>query len=407
MTFPVRVPQVPRFDVGGALARVPGGGLVLTGPRTARWATAAVLRRSDRAPAGRPRPVPNPRLTLGVALDEAVLGAMVGLQRATPTREEEIRIGADLQAAAELADARGWVADPRTYHREPPPLTDAEVTVRRARWLRTRYEAMTFPSGFAPRPEEPAADRHPALGTPNDTVHVHLFRHRQEVEDRPWVVLVHGFGMGFPAADLTSFDIGRLHHQLGANLAMVVLPMHGARRTPGHGMLLSLDLAASIHGIAQAAWDVRRLIRWVRTQTTGTVSLYGISLGGYTTALVAGLEPLDAAIAGVPVVDLPAVFARHAPRRDLARAHRRGVLGPSADAAFQVVSPLRLAPQVPHEHLAIHAGIGDRFVPSRHAESLWEAWGHPATRWYPGGHIGFMWSPKVRDFVAERLAAVA
>src|SRR5688572_1082103 len=143
----MRVPRVPKFDVGTALAKVPGGGALLMAPRTARWATRSMVPWGDRSPAGRPRPVPNSRLTFNVALDELVLSAMGGTQ-GLPTREDLARAAVDIAEAARLYEERGWIAEPRTYHRDPPPLTDADVTIARTRWLRTRYEELTFASGF-------------------------------------------------------------------------------------------------------------------------------------------------------------------------------------------------------------------------------------------------------------------
>jgi len=60
------------------VAEVPGGRLLFTGPRVARWALGSMFQ-SGVGPAGRPRPVPTANLTAHVALDELVLGTMAGL----------------------------------------------------------------------------------------------------------------------------------------------------------------------------------------------------------------------------------------------------------------------------------------------------------------------------------------
>ncbi len=75
--------------------------------------------------------------------------------------------------------------------------------------------------------------------------------------------------------------------------------------------------------------------------------------------------------------------------------------------AFRVVSPLALDPQVPVEGRTIYAGLGDRFVPTRQAVSLWEHWDHPVLRWYPGGHVGFIWSKPVNELLGDRLPSGA
>ena len=33
------------------------------------------------------------------------------------------RIVAEMEDSVELFEARGWLADPRSYHRDPPPLS--------------------------------------------------------------------------------------------------------------------------------------------------------------------------------------------------------------------------------------------------------------------------------------------
>jgi pimeloyl-ACP methyl ester carboxylesterase len=94
-----------------------------------------------------------------------------------------------------------------------------------------------------------------------------------------------------------------------------VLPLHGPRasgRVRGED-LMTIDLVDSMHGMAQATWDVRRVIRWLReTQGAESVGVIGYSLGALVAALVASLEDdLACVIAGIPVVDLPDLFRRH------------------------------------------------------------------------------------------------
>ena len=391
------------------MAETPRGWLAAAGlagaaPRTAAWALGTARRRHVDRPAGRPAPIPNLRLTGNVALDELMLGAMVGSQ-APPDPDQLASAAADVAEAAALSGRRGWLADPRRYHRTPPPLDAGQVEIRGARWLRDRYERLTFDSGFAPRTEEPGADRWATTAGVDRPAQAAVLRHRGA--PRPWLVCIHGFGTGMPRADFLAFHVARLHRQLGFNLALPVLPLHGARRGPDSPMLLSYDLASSIHGLAQAAWDVRRVISWIRSTSDTPVGLYGVSLGAYTAALVAGLEPVDAVVAGVPAVDIPDLFARHSPRRLARSARAAGLLGPAADTALRVVSPLAVAPRVPPAGRTIYAGLGDRFVPTRQAVSLWEHWGSPELRWYPGGHVGFIWSRPVNELLARRLGVLA
>ena len=97
-----------------------------------------------------------------------------------------------------------------------------------------------------------------------------------------------------------------LHHELGLNVAIPVMPLHGPRtigRRSGDGYV-SGNFIDVVHAQAQAASEVRALVHWLRRRGAPAVGLYGISLGAYTAALVAALEPkLDCVIAGIPAVD--------------------------------------------------------------------------------------------------------
>jgi dienelactone hydrolase len=176
-----------------------------------------------------------------------------------------------------------------------------------------------------------------------------VLRHRGS-EPRPWLVCIHGFGMGKPMMDFTAFKVRRLHRDLGLNLVLPVLPTHGPRASGGFSgtEMMGFDLINAVHGLTQAVWDIRRLITWVRAQGATSVGLYGISLGGYTTALTAGIEDdLDLAIAAIPPSDLPALVAHHAPASLRRRAQRYRILGEHASHLHRVVSPLASPPRCP------------------------------------------------------------
>ena len=79
--------------------------------------------------------------------------------------------------------------------------------------------------------------------------------------------------------------------------------------------ILSGDVMDTVHAGAQAMWDVRRLIAWLRQpgQDAPAVGVIGYSLGGYTAALLAGLESgVDCVISGNPAVDPSGLFWRNA-----------------------------------------------------------------------------------------------
>ena len=108
--------------------------------------------------------------------------------------------------------------------------------------------------------------------------------------------------MGRVSVDFTGFRVRWLHRELGLNVAIPVMPLHGPRsqgRRGGDGFL-SGNFVDTVHAQTQAAWDVRRLIDWLRSFGAPAVGIHGVSLGGYTAALVASLDPkLDCAVVGI------------------------------------------------------------------------------------------------------------
>jgi hypothetical protein len=158
----------------------------------------------------------------------------------------------------------------------------------------------------------------------------------------------------------------------------------------------------NVHATAQAVWDVRRLLSWIRSQQPESpIGLNSISLGGYVTSLVASLEDgLTCAVLGVPVADLIELLGRHAGRGD-PRRHTVAL----AEPIGTMLSPLSLEPRVPMRGRFIYAGIADRLVhPHKQVVRLWEHWGRPEIVWYRGGHTGFFQARPVQRFVDAALA---
>jgi hypothetical protein len=377
-------------------------GVLQAGPRTAAFLSRATARSAGADLDDTIVPVrATPALAAQVLLDEVMIAAFRH-PRLLPRADDYPRAAADLSATRQVLSAGGFLDDPAAYHGTPD--APALVVRRLGQVPGMRYEHVAFPSGWAPHQGEPGRHRWLSFSA-NRTAHAWITRPRSETSS--WLVCVHGFGMGSnPLLDLNAFRAAQLVHR-GVNVAVVVLPMHGRRsggRAPGEGFM-SIDLVDSMHGLAQAAWDVRRLVAWLRRQHgAAEVGLFGHSLGGHVVSLVSGLEDgLACVIAGIPVVDLPDLFRRHSTPAIARKAEEHGVLGPLADEVHRVVSPLALACRVPPEGRFVFGGVGDRMATFGHAHRLWLHWGRPRLATYEGGHVGFYWSGSVRRFVADAL----
>jgi len=354
--------------------------------------------------------VPRPALTLGlaaqVALDEAIL-AMVMTPSRFPTSGDYDRVSHELAESLAMYRRMGWVSEPAAYHREPPPLGPADVVTSEGRSLGTRYERIEFDSGFVPHPGEPGSDRWWSFAA-NHRAAATVLRHPGE--PRPWVIGIHGFCMGFPVADFRGLHVETLHKDLGLNVILPVLPLHGSRRVTliSGEPFLSFELMNAVHGLTQSIWDIRRIISWLRQQGAPGISVYGVSLGGYIASLLAGLqEGLDAVVAGIPVSDFPALFHAHSPRDIRARAIEHRILGGTAEEIYQVVSPFSFAPKVPKGRRFIFAGYADRVATPGQAQRLYEHWEQPEISWYAGDHVGYLWSRQVREFLKMSLGGTS
>ncbi len=404
------IPSDPRVDdpalVPGpgraerVLGRVPGLRLAMVPARVAGVAANAWVR-------GLRHPLypelPAPRITPGylgsLAMDELVVGIFKSPRR-LPSNEEMHRVGRELRDLHAWLEGRGFLDDPASWHAPPPPASWQVVGRRRVHGV--ELEHVVWTSGYEPH-DAPGAERWRGYDF-NDVAHAWLARHPEP--DRPWVVGLHGLGMGHPLADAFAFRARELVEELGVNVALPVLPMHGARRSSPLRVdeFLTHDLVDTVHAVGHAVWDLRALLGRLRADGATRIGLHGVSLGGYCTALLAGLDDeLDFALAGIPLADVPSLYATHAPPMVRRRAASLGLLGHLTHEVHRVVSPLAIPSRVPVERRAVYAGLGDRMSTAAQAHRLWEHWGRPRVHWYAGNHVGFTFNREVRTFVREQL----
>ncbi|MFL6242686.1 MAG: alpha/beta hydrolase, partial [Acidimicrobiia bacterium] len=125
-------------------------------------------------------------------IDHALIAALKD-PRLLPRLEDYRTAAEEIAGAFDLYRREGWLDDPASYHRDPPRPEWYVIDRRRA--FDVRFEHVQFQSGFEPRPTEPGHDRWMAREA-NATMHAWVLRHRSD--PRPWIVCVHGFGMGVP-----------------------------------------------------------------------------------------------------------------------------------------------------------------------------------------------------------------
>jgi hypothetical protein len=348
-----------------------------------------------------PPPEPSIGLAAQVAADEVVLATMLTTLPMVSSHEWR-RIRGEVIEARDLFESKGWLEKPETYHREPPALETPTLVPARSR--RQAFEHMTFESGYEPHGDEPGRDRWLSYG-PNRTSHAWVVRHGGP--PRPWLVLIHGFQLGSPLLDFGLFDPRYFAEKLGLNLVYPVLPFHGKRkvgRRSGDGFLTG-DILDAVHAEAQAMWDIRRILHWVRAQGAPAVGVHGVSLGGYQTALLAGLDSeLACVIAGIPLTDISRALWRHGPDLLIRHGEQVGMQRDEVGEVLSVISPLALAPRIVRERRYIFGAVADRLVPPDQVRDLWEHWERPRMVWYPGAHVTFPRDREVRQLVRDGLS---
>ena len=332
-------------------------------------------------------PVPRPtfQLIAKVALDEAILGFEQFSSTGFALDGTLERVVEEIDQTHAIFEEKGYLEKPENYHQTPPDLLDPEI--RGEQIGGHSVQILRFESGYAPAEGEPGRDRWLSYG-PCREGRAYVLRH--EGAPRPWMICTNGYRMGHARIDVDLFK--RFHQKLGLNVVIPVLPLHGPRRIgwqSGSGFL-GIDLLDTLHAEAQSVWDMRRLLSWVKAQDAPAVGAFGLSLGGYTTAVFASLaEGLSCAIPGIPLADITRMLDRHASAHQMRYAESKGYDLERASEMLRVVSPLVLRPKVPLEGRMIFGATADRLVAPDHVRDLWRHWDRPEIVWYDGSHVTF------------------
>jgi pimeloyl-ACP methyl ester carboxylesterase len=328
------------------------------------------------------------------------------LVRGSGTAGEHRKMRFYAELAAEHDSVKSFPAPtepPRIYSRPANPV---------AEWIaHGRVHNIQFDSSFVPI--NPAMrDRWGALQH-NNVVRAQHWRH--EDGPHPTLCLIHGF-MGSPYLLNGLFMSLPWFYRSGYDVLLYTLPFHGRRAEKcspfsGYGYFAN-GLTGFAEAMAQAVYDFRSVVDYLRFTGVGKIALTGISLGGYTTALIAAVEDrIDAVIPNVPVVSIESELEEWFPASKLFTLGRK--LGHISledfVAASAFHSPLNYKPLVPRDRRLIITGLGDRLAPPEQAEMLWHHWDHCALHWFPGSHILHVSQPEylrrmtrfLRDFMFD------
>jgi pimeloyl-ACP methyl ester carboxylesterase len=220
----------------------------------------------------------------------------------------------------------------------------------------------------------------------NQTARARWFRHAGS--PRPCVVLLHGYMSGSYAIEERMWPVSRLFRS-GLDVVMTVLPFHGARRSEARGYLPpafpSSDPRFTIEGFRQMVFDQRALFGYLLQDRVASLGVMGMSLGGYSAALLATLESnLQFAVLFVPLAAIEEF------------AHRNGrMVGTAAEQVAQrdalrraqrPISPFARPALLPGERVIVVAGEADQVTGLADARRLADHFGAELSLFH-GGHL--------------------
>jgi pimeloyl-ACP methyl ester carboxylesterase len=312
---------------------------------------------------------------------------------------------ADRHLPAELAsvDRRAWMHEIIAFYQrlgeglfQKPPMP--EILEERRERLPDGGEVVDlgWPSGY--EPAFPALREHYLAYAPNRRACARLFRHGDR--GRPAMILLHGYQAGQFFVEERAFP-ARWLYSLGMDVVLFTQPFHALRGGRDAPIWPSANPARTNEGFAQAVFDVRALLRWLQPSRTVVA---GMSLGGYTTSLLATVLPLDFACAMIPVASFSDLLWHHnAGRPQRLRAEREGITLELWQKAMAVHTPVLRAPKVPAERMLVLSAEGDRIAPPEHAERLARHFGCEEVR-FTGGHVLQVGRREAFSALARRLA---
>ncbi len=281
-----------------------------------------------------------------------------------------------------LYDRPEYFADPDLFF---PRVAAAAPSGKHVRRYGAHGEVVDvrWPSDYRAFTREIAA-RFESTGAHNDTVVARTFIHTDR--PRPAVILIHGYAGGHFALEERTWPIEWMFRR-GLDVAIAVLPFHGARLPLGSRPVFpASDPRVTIEAFRQSVHDIRALGEHLAARGSPSVGVMGMSLGGYTTALLATVDARWSF--AVPIIPLASIadVARDGGRftgtdLDAARQHE------ALERAQSVVSPLARTPRIASDRVMVVGAKSDRITPSAvHAERLARHFDAPLELIH-GGHL--------------------
>ncbi|WP_394561114.1 alpha/beta hydrolase family protein [Aquipseudomonas alcaligenes] len=270
-----------------------------------------------------------------------------------------------------------------------PPPQGIKVNIEEVSRDPIRRLQLSFDSPFQPlnpyaRPQFEAMQR-------NTVAHAQHWCHGDR--PRPTLIVIHGFAadahwLNARALSLASF------YERGYDILLFTYPFHGRRAEPGSWFsgqgLFGRGLVSFNESPMHAIHDLRVFIDYLQALGVARIGVAGISLGGYTAALLAAVDDrISYCIPIVPAVSPIDVFLEWQPTGALLSLlmRRQGVGVADMRGLLAVHNPLTYASPLEGQRMLIIGGAGDRVTMPRHLRLLQRHWPGSELHWFPGNHI--------------------
>jgi pimeloyl-ACP methyl ester carboxylesterase len=271
------------------------------------------------------------------------------------------------------------ISDPAAFFPKPPKVDLGLRPVRAGVW-----EA-AWPSAFEPFLPELRDKYLSRIENRTARARFYMAGSPDAQTTRPAVIAVHGYMAGQWLFEENVWPIKWLLRR-GLDVVLPVLPQHAGRAGPRRGLpaFPSRDPRLTNEGFRQAVTDIRSIIAFLRERGAPHVGVMGMSLGGYTTALLGTIAPdIDFIAPMIPLASI-ADFAREQGQLGSSEQGEREHAG--LERANWVASPFARPSLVPSHRALVIAAEFDRVTPLPHARRL-------ATHFdcelmtIPGGHL--------------------
>jgi dienelactone hydrolase len=221
----------------------------------------------------------------------------------------------------------------------------------------------------------------------NNTVHCEYFRPLSPGK-HPAVVVLHILGGDFELSRLFCRHMA----QNGVGALFLKLPYYGERRPEGvNKRMISEDPNETIASMRQGVLDIRRAAAFLAGQPEvdpEQLGIFGISLGGITTALASTAEPRFGKICMMLAGGDMAQIAWESP--ELKDVRDRWVAKSATREQFyetlKCIDPVTYGKNVQGRKMLMLNASNDEVIPKSCTIALWKAFGEPEIVWYDAGH---------------------